>query len=82
MKILGINGTWTEGKLGITGEYNPHNRGPAHHLDERKNSNMNAFRFLDSPQQRSTVPAISVKEKMRISDTVYEESNNSLFGGL
>jgi hypothetical protein len=71
-----VNGS----QVGYTGDYNPHNSGLAH-LDQR-NSNMNAFRFIDSPQQRSTVPAISVKGKIRISDIVYEENNNSLFGGL
>ena len=64
-------------QVGYTGEYNPHNFGLAH-LNQR-NSNMNAFRFVDSPQQRSTVPAISVKGKIRISDIVYEESNKSRY---
>jgi hypothetical protein len=64
-------------QVGYTGQYNPDNGGFAH-LDQR-NSNMNVFRFIDSPQQRSTVPAISVKGKIRISDIVYEASNDSRY---
>jgi hypothetical protein len=65
-------------QVGYTGEYNPTHNDCGVHLAQR-NSSMTAFQFVDSPQQRRTVPAISLKGKVRISLIVYEESNNSIF---